>query len=56
MLQEPTINELIAGSPPKVEEPIALAIASTNKDTKMMSKYKNYITASGTTPSSATDD
>ena len=55
MLQEPTINELIAGSPPKAEEPIALAIASTNKDTKMMSKYKNYITASGTTPSSATD-
>ena len=55
MLQEPTINELIAGSPPKAEEPIALEIASINKDAKLMNKYKNYITASGSIPSSSTD-
>lgn len=41
-----TINEVIAGSPPKAEVP--MEIASQNKDTKMMSKYKNYIAASGT--------
>ena len=41
-----TINEVIAGSPPKADVP--MEIASQNKDTKMMSKYKNYIAASGT--------
>jgi len=50
MLQEPTINELIAGTPPKVEEPIALEIASINNDAKLMNKYNNYITASGSIP------
>jgi hypothetical protein len=56
MFQESTItiNELIAGTPPKVEEPIA-ELVSKNKDAKMMSKYKNYITASGSTPSTAPD-
>ena len=55
MFQETTINELIAGSPPKAEEPIALEIASINKDAKLMNKYKNYITASGSIPSTAPD-
>jgi len=57
MFQEPTntINEclqVISGSPPK--ETVQANTAQV--DTKMMSKYKNYIAASGNVASSSTID
>lgn len=45
MFQETTINEIIAGSPPKVEE-------LPNKDAKLINKYKNYITGTTSAPDS----